>query len=369
MPPSPLERRPHLVFWTVVLFGILAILAVFRDILLPFVFGIVIAYFINPLVDRLERAGMRRGLAAMLIVGLSLFVVVMGLILIAPMIAAQAKQLATSLPSEAERLRGVIEQGLRERLGSKYAGLELAIARGIAELQSSWSGMLGQALTVLLSKGTALVNVLSVLLITPLVVFYLVVDWHRMLARVETWLPRDHVATITALAHDINDAVSAFIRGQGTICLLLGAFYAAGLSFVGLRYGLVIGLATGLMAFVPVVGWALGLVAAVGLATAQFGFDVWPIIMVAAVMIAGMVLDTALLSPRLVGEQVGLHPVWLIFALFAFSYLFGFVGTLIAVPLAAAAVVLVRHALKLYMASDVYLGTNGPSGGPPAGRP
>ena len=363
MLPPTIERRPHLVFWTVALLAVFAILAIFRDILLPFVFGIVIAYFVNPLVDRLERAGIARGLAAILIVGLSLFLVVMGLILVAPMIAAQAKQLAATLPSEAERLRGVLEQGLRERLGTRYSGLEQAVARGIAELQSSWSGLLGQALSVLLSKGTALVNVLSVLLITPLVVFYLVVDWHKMLARVETWLPRDHASTIIALAHDIDAAVSAFVRGQGTICLLLGAFYAAGLSFAGLKYGLVIGLATGLLAFVPVVGWALGFVAAVGLAVAQFGFDVWPIIMVAAVLIAGLVIDTAFLSPRLVGGEVGLHPVWLIFALFAFSYLFGFVGTLIAVPLAAAVVVLVRHALKLYMQSEVYLGGSGPPGG------
>lgn len=368
MPPTLIERRSHLVFWIVVLLAVFAILAMFRDILLPFVFGIVIAYFVNPLVDRLERAGVVRGLAAVLIVGLSLFLVIMGLILVAPMIAAQAKQLAATLPSEAERLRGVLEQTLRERFGPKYPGLEQAVARGIADLQSSWTGYLGQALSVVLARGTALINVLSVLLITPLVVFYLVVDWHKMLTRVETWLPRDHAGTIIALAHDIDAAVSAFIRGQGTICLLLGAFYAAGLSFVGLKYGLVIGLGTGLLAFVPVVGWALGLVAAMGLAIAQFGFDLWPIAIVAGVLVAGMALDTAVLSPRLVGNEVGLHPVWLIFALFAFSYLFGFVGTLIAVPLAAAVVVLVRHALKLYMQSDVYLGANGPPDSPPRGR-
>jgi predicted PurR-regulated permease PerM len=364
MPDTDIQRRPHLWFWLGVLLLLIAVLAVFRDILLPFIAGIVIAYFINPLVDRLEARGVNRGIAAILIVGLALVAFIFALVLVAPMIATQAKQLAVTLPGEAERLRGVLESGLKEKLGPRYAGIETAIAKGLSDLQASWSGMLGQVLTNVLSRGMALVNVLSVLLITPLVVFYLVVDWHAMLKTVENWLPREHKDTVLSLARDVDAAVSAFIRGQGTICLLLGIFYAIGLSLVGLRYGLVIGLATGLLAFVPVAGWALGLIVALGLAVAQFGLDPLSLAMVAGILCAGMAIDTAFLSPRLVGEEVGLHPVWLIFSLFAFSYLLGFVGTLIAVPLAAAVVVLVRHALKLYMQSDVYLGVKpGPPGG------
>jgi predicted PurR-regulated permease PerM len=364
MSTSDFKGRPHLWFWVGVFILLMAGLVVFRDILLPFISGIVIAYFINPLVDRLEARGINRGIAAILIVGLALVAFGLALVLIAPMFAAQAKQLAVTLPGEAERLRGAIELGLKEKLGPRYPGIETAIAKGLSDLQASWSGMVGQILSTVLTRGMALVNVLSVLLITPLVVFYLVVDWHAMLKTVENWLPRDHKATIIALARDIDAAVSAFIRGQGTICLLLGAFYAVGLSLVGLRYGLIVGLGTGLLAFVPVAGWALGLIVALGLALAQFGLDPVPLAMVAAVLCIGMALDTAFLSPRLVGEEVGLHPVWLIFSLFAFSYLLGFVGTLIAVPLAAAVVVIVRHALKLYMQSEVYLGTqNGPPGG------
>jgi predicted PurR-regulated permease PerM len=362
---SDLQPKPHLIFWGVLVLLLIAVLAVFRDILLPFVAGIVIAYFVNPLVDRLEARGLNRGIAALLIVGLALVSFLLALILVAPMIATQAKQLAVTLPGEAERLRGLLEASLKERLGPRYAGFETAIARGLTDLQTSWSGIMGQVLTGALSRGAALINVLSVLLITPLVTFYLVVDWHAMLKTVETWLPRDHKNTIVALARDIDAAVSAFIRGQGTICLVLGIFYAVGLSLVGLRYGLAVGVVTGALAFIPVAGWAFGLIVALGLAFAQFGLDIWSLALVAGILIAGMAIDTAILSPRLVGEEVGLHPVWLIFSLFAFSYLLGFVGTLIAVPLAAAVVVLVRYALQVYMQSDVYLG-DGP--GSPGGR-
>lgn len=349
-------RDHHLAFWLIIL-ALLAIgLSVFRDILLPFVSGVVIAYFLNPVADALQRRGLGRTPAALLIIGAVGVMVVGALVLLLPALMAQAKQLAATLPGDIDRLKASLEATARAKLGGHFPALQGAVERALADLQSGWTNSLGQVLPALLSRSLALVNIVSLLFITPLVAFYLLVDWHPMLAKVETWLPRDHVGTITALARDIDTSVAAFIRGQGVICLLLGAFYAFGLTLVGLRYGLFVGLATGLMAFVPVVGWALGLLVALGLATTQFGFDIWPLALVVAVMVAGMALDTAFLSPRLVGEQVGLHPVWLIFALFAFSYLFGFVGTLVAVPLAAAAVVLVRHAMSLYMQSNVYLG-------------
>jgi predicted PurR-regulated permease PerM len=349
-------RQQHLAFWLIAL-GLLALgLSLFRDILLPFVSGIVIAYFLNPVADALQRRGMGRGLAAAVIVGLAGLAVVLALVLLIPALALQLKQLAISLPGELERLRAAVEQMARERLGGHYPAMQAAIERALADLQSGWSASAGQVLSAVLTRGMAVVNVLSLLLITPLVVFYLLLDWHPMLEKVESWLPRDHVGTIKRLALDVDQAVAAFIRGQGTICLLLGLFYAVGLSLIGLRYGLIVGLGTGLLGFVPIVGWVLGFIAAMALALAQFGLVLWPLLLVALVLVAGMALDTAVLAPRLVGEKVGLHPVWLIFALFAFSYLFGFVGTLIAVPLAAAAVIVIRHGMTLYMRSEVYLG-------------
>lgn len=349
-------RRHHLGFWLIVGALLSVGLLVFRDILLPFVFGIVIAYFLNPLADALQRRGIGRTPAAVLIIALAALVLAAVLILLAPLVLAQAKQIAASFPADLERFRLGLETYARDKLGGHFPALKVALDRMFADAQTSWSAAVSQLLPALLSRSMALVNVLSLLFITPLVAFYMLVDWHRMLGHIGEWLPRDHAATITTLARDIDHSVAAFIRGQGTICLLLGLFYATGLMVVGLKYGLFVGIATGMMAFVPVVGWAFGLVVALGLAIAQFGFAALPLVLVASVFAAGMAIDTAILSPRLVGERVGLHPVWLIFALFAFSYLFGFVGTLVAVPLAAATVVLVRHAMRVYMESDVYLG-------------
>jgi predicted PurR-regulated permease PerM len=194
------------------------------------------------------------------------------------------------------------------------------------------------------------------MLVTPLVVFYVLTDWHPMLAKLDSWLPRDHAPTIRRLASDVNDAVSAFIRGQGTVCMVLAVYYAVALGATGLRYGLLVGLATGLMSFVPFVGWALGLITATIIAIVQFWPDAVPILTVVGIFIGAQVLDAGFLSPKIVGSKIGLHPVWLIFALFVFSYMFGFVGVLVAVPIAAAIAVLVRFALSVYLASPVYRG-------------
>jgi predicted PurR-regulated permease PerM len=177
-----------------------------------------------------------------------------------------------------------------------------------------------------------------------------------MLQKIDGWLPRDHAPTIRALATDINDAISAFIRGQGTVCMILALFYATGLTAVGLDYGLIIGIATGLLAFIPFVGWASGLLTATALAIVQFWPDYLPILGVVAVFLAGQAFDAGFLSPNIVGSKIGLHPVWLIFALFVFAYLFGLVGMLLAVPVAAAIAVLVRFGLDVYLRSSVYRG-------------
>src|SRR5262249_31027813 len=174
--------------------------------------------------------------------------------------------------------------------------------------------------------------------------------------RVDAALPRDHAPTIRRLAGEINDAVAAFIRGQGAICMVLGVYYAAGLSWAGIDYGLLVGLTTGVLAFIPIIGWVLGVLFASALAVIQFWPDMTPLLKVVGVMVAGIAFDAAVLSPRFVGQKVGLHPVWLIFALFVFSYLFGFVAPLLAVPLAAAVRVLVRFAVKVSLDSSLYKG-------------
>jgi predicted PurR-regulated permease PerM len=236
-------------------------------------------------------------------------------------------------------------------LGS--AGVDAARTGDLAGKAAGWlAGLAGS----FWSGGLAVVNMISLLIVTPIIAFYLLTDWDRIVATVDGWLPRPHLETLRRLAREIDDAMAGFIRGQGTVCIFLGLFYAMGLSFAGLSFGLLIGFTAGLLSFIPYAGSFIGGVAAIGVALVQF-WPEWPnVAIVAAVFFAGQFIEGNFLSPKLVGTRVGLHPVWLMFALFAFGYLFGFVGLLLAVPLAAAAGVLVRFGISQYLASPLYLG-------------
>lgn len=350
------ERQ--VLFWIIAAALLIVTIAVLRDILLPFVAGVAIAYFLSPLADRLVALGLNRVVASLLIVATLVVVGIAALVLVVPVILAQAQDLAVALPGEISRLREAVDVWARERLGASYAGIEAEIDRASAALGDNWTSLAGWAASSIWNRSLALVNFLALMLVTPLVVFYLLVDWHPMLEKVDTWLPRGQAASIRTLASDMNDAVAAFVRGQGTVCIILAVYYAAALSAIGLNYGLLIGLATGAMAFVPFVGWALGLITAMAVAVIQFWPDAVPILLVLGVFLAAQALDAGFLSPTIVGSKIGLHPVWLIFALFVFSYLFGIVGTLVAVPLAAALGVLIRFALDAYLKSTVYQGAN-----------
>ena len=215
-----------------------------------------------------------------------------------------------------------------------------------AFLHSLWSG------------GRALVSAFSLVVVTPVVAFYLIYDWHRIIRTVDSWVPLQQRDTVRGLAREIDAAISGFVRGQTAVCLILGSFYAVALTLTGLNFGLLIGLISGLITFVPYVGSMTGLVLSLGVAVAQF----WPaygsILLVLGIFLVGQFIEGNVLSPKLVGESVGLHPVWLIFALLAFGYLFGFVGLLVAVPLAATIGVLCRFVLRRYLQSSFYTGNN-----------
>lgn len=353
-----LERQA--LFWILVAIALVGLIGLLREIMLPFIAGIVIAYFLNPVADGLERIGLPRVAAAVLIMIAAIVALVAAAVFLLPLLAAQAEQLATALPGEFARLSSALEAYLNQRFGDRFPGLETSFRNALGGVSENWAAIAAWAASSLWNQSMAVVNFVSLLLVTPLVVFYLLVDWHAMIARVDGWLPRQHLPTLRRLARDVDASVGAFIRGQGTVCLVLGVFYAVALSAAGLRYGLLIGLATGLLAFVPFVGWTLGLIVASVLAMVQFWPDYVPLAMVAAIFLAGQALDAGFLSPQIVGSKIGLHPVWLIFALFVFSYLFGFVGVLVAVPVAAAFGVLVRFALEVYLNSSVYSGGDGP---------
>jgi predicted PurR-regulated permease PerM len=364
-----MRAERQVLFWLTAAALLILMIAVLKDILLPFVAGIAIAYFLSPLADRLVALGFNRIVASLLIVVTLAVIVVAALVLVVPVIIAQAQDLAAALPGELARLRETIDGWARERLGPGYAGLDGQIDKASNALAENWASVVGWAATSIWSRSLAIVNFLALLLVTPLVVFYLLIDWHPMLEKVDGWLPREHAASIRTLATDMNDAVAAFVRGQGTVCLILGAYYAITLTAIGLNYGLLIGLATGLMAFVPFVGWALGFITATTVAVIQFWPDMVPILLVVGVFLGAQALDAGFLSPTIVGSKIGLHPVWLIFALFVFSYLFGIVGTLVAVPLAAALGVLIRFALDVYLKSPVYRGAPGAAAVSPGTQP
>jgi predicted PurR-regulated permease PerM len=237
----------------------------------------------------------------------------------------------------------------------------------LGELTRQGAGWLGTLVQKVWDSGKSIISLASLLVVTPVVAFYLLYDWDRMVATVDGWLPRDHRKTIHNLLVEINEAVAGFVRGQGTLCIILGAFYGIALTIAGLNFGLLIGLFAGLVSFIPYVGSLSGFILSVGVALVQFWPSWIPIAIVVAIFIVGQFLEGNILQPKLVGESVGLHPVWLMFALFAFGSLFGFTGMLVAVPVSAAIGVIVRFALGRYLASELYWGHD--KGGPGSAGP
>ncbi|GEO98354.1 AI-2E family transporter [Methylobacterium haplocladii] len=328
-----------------------------REVMLPFVAGLALAYLLDPLADRLERLGVGR-LAATLII-LAGFVVglIMLLIIVVPLAAGQIASLVNALPGMVSKLQGIIV----ERVGpvlQKIGGTDV-----VGELQSSVGSLVGQGGTWFLaflgsiwSGSQALVSIASLLVITPVVAFYLLHDWDRMVAGLDSWVPPRHRDTVRRLAGEIDQAVTGFVRGQSLVCLILGTFYAVGLFAVGLNFGVLIGLISGFLTFIPFVGSLTGFLLSLGVALVQW----WPtgdwlhIGLTVGVFLVGQFLEGNVISPKLVGDSVGLHPVWLMFALLAFGTLFGFVGLLLAVPVAASIGVVVRFGVERYLQSRLY---------------
>ena len=255
-----------------------------------------------------------------------------------------------------ERLQALISGPNREWLTKIFGGQVGDPGKSVGGLMAQGASWLAAFLASLWSGGRALVSLFSLLIITPVVAFYLLCDWDRLLVTVDNWIPLPHRETVRGLAREMDAAIAGFVRGQAVICLILGVFYAVGLTLTGLHFGFLIGFGTGVMSFIPFVGALTGFLVAGGVAIAQFWPNWLSILAVVGVFAVGQVLEGYILSPKLVGARVGLHPVWLMFSLLAFGYLFGFVGLLVAIPLAAAIGVLTRFALRQYLASPLYTG-------------
>src|SRR5215468_3367081 len=343
----------QLTFWLLTFLVLAAVLWLLHDILLPFVTGIALAYVLAPLCDRAERLGMNRTLAALLIVGVLVIALILLMVLLVPLLLQQGMALIIHLPGYFKRVKELI-------VDSDVPWLKWL---GTAESDKTFSDLVSQAASWLLSfsyslwtGGKALVSFASVLIVMPVVTFYLIRDWHLMIDKVDSWVPLRQREIVRQLGREIDAAIGGFLRGQLGVCLVLGCYYAVGLMLVGLEFGLLIGLIAGVITFVPYIGSMTGLMIAASVALAQFWPDWKRILIVIAIFLVGQFVEGNILSPKLVGERVGLHPVWMIFAMFAFGYLFGFVGLLLAVPLAAAIAVLFRFGVRKYLASPFYTG-------------
>lgn len=345
----------QLLFWLAALAVLVLALVLLSGVLLPFVAGMAIAYFLDPVADRLQRIGFSRLAATIVILlGFVLLLVVCASIFL-PVLIEQFANFVAAAPR--------IVKGLEERV-PPWVGDWLRSSIGIAEdggstlgqLASQGAAWVGAVLGQIWSSGQSLIGVLGLVFLAPVVAFYMLLDWDRMVDTVDSWIPVHQRETVRGLARDIDAAVSGFIRGQALLCLLLGTFYALGLTLVGLDFGFLIGLTAGILSFIPFVGSLTGFVLSVGVALVQFWSDWVMIGAVVGVFALGQFIEGNILQPRLVGGAVGLHPVWTMFALLAFAYLFGFVGALLAIPLAAAIGVLSRFALKRYLASPYYTG-------------
>ena len=345
--------RP-IVFWLALLASLVAIVVMLHQVLLPFVAGMVLAYLLAPLANRIERLGMNRLLATLVIIVVVVTALATVLILTTPVIAREVEYFVENLPLYIRQLHTMATNPDRPWL-SKLVGEGLEHAdRSFGEFTTLASSWFDTFLRSLWSGGRALISVFSLAVVTPIVACYLIYDWNRMMAAIDNWIPPSRRETVRTLAREVDETISGFVRGQSVLCLVLAVYYAITLWLIGVRHGGLIGFAAGLMSFIPYLGSLSGLVIATCVAFAQFWPNWGSILLVPTVFFIGHGLGDYVLSPYLVGRRVRLNPVWVMFALFAFGYLFGFVGLLIAVPLAAAIGVLVRFALRQYYASPLY---------------
>ncbi len=349
-------RTRTALFWGGALLAFLVVLFVLRSILLPFVAGMALAYALNPVADWLEAHRISRLWAAIMILLVFIVVVLLVLLALGPVLVGQLIDLVDRAPAYIEQLQDLLGLAINTEVAA-FLGLDAdSIRDSVRSMLGSGGQVLSTFLQSLLSGGRFVGNVLSILIITPFVAFYLLRDWHRVVTWVDDLLPKDYADDIRRLAREIDENTARFVRGQLLVGFILGVFYAVGLLIIGVNYGLLIGLIAGLVSFVPYLGFAVGFGLSMVVAVVQFWPDwVMPLAALGLFMV-GQLLESYVLYPRLLGASVGLHPVWLFFSLFAFGLLFGFVGLLIAIPAAAAVGVLFNFAVERYRDSAMYRG-------------
>ena len=349
-------------FWSGITLALFIFIFLIHSILLPFVAGIFIAYFLSPAADQLQKTGASRGLATSMVLGFFFISLIVLLVIVVPILTAQLSGLISALPAYFHDFQIKYEPMIEQYLGistSNTENLQSNIQSTLNDHSDTVLKFAAGFAAGIFQSGMAIINFFSLILITPVVAFYLVYDWHRIIARVDNLLPRAHIHTIREQIRIIDRTLSGFLRGQLNVCLLLGTFYALGLSLVGLKFGIIIGLGTGLLVIIPYLGMFFGMATGLGIAFFQFN-DTHRLLIVLAVFVVGQIIESNFITPKLVGEKVGLHPVWIIFGMLSGAALFGFVGVLLAVPTTAVIGVLIRFAIKNYLQSGYYKGETQP---------
>lgn len=353
-----LPVRQQAVYWGIAAAVFLLLLWALGDVILPFLVGGALAYSLDPLADALERLGLSRILATITISLITIVIFVLAALIVIPLMIDQLLALVNAAPELSRQL----QSGLSERfpaLEDPDSTLRQSLASFAAFIQSKGGALLNQVL----ASAVSVINAAIFIIVVPVVAFYLLLDWDNMIARIDALLPRDHAPVIRDLAYQIDRVLASFVRGQLTVCVILGSFYSIALMMVGLSFGLIVGAIAGLLTFIPYVGSLVGGTLAIGLALFQFWGDWLWIALVAVIFFGGQIVEGNILTPNLVGGSVGLHPVWLLFALSAFGALFGFAGLLVAVPVAASIGVLIRYGTSRYTSSRLYRGVIGQDDG------
>ena len=347
-----LSANQQLRWWGVGLIALFLAIWLLKDVLFPFILAGAIAYLLDPIADWLESAGIPRALASVFIIALTILFFVAAGLLVIPLLLAQFSSLVESMPAIMEGLQTF----LRERLPGNFVDYSTILKRSLGGLADLVRDQGAELVGTLVASVQGAINAAVFIVIVPVVAFYLLLDWNRLVAKIDGWLPRDHAGTIRKLGGEVDEVLAGFVRGQITVCAILAVLYGAALTLVGLQFGIVVGFLAGLLSFIPFVGSIGGGLLSIGLAVFQFWNEPVFIVVVAVIFLAGQLLEQYFLTPRLVGKSIKLHPAWLLFALSAFGSLYGFVGMLMAVPAAAALGVFFRFGVSQYLQGKLYMG-------------
>jgi predicted PurR-regulated permease PerM len=353
-----MNTQRQLIFWGAALAAFIAILVFLGSVILPFALGMVVAYLLNPLVRRMCGAGMSRRFAVLTILGIFLLLIVLFGVAVGPLLYREIVELCSNIPVYINRLWDLIEPASQRVLSIIDPDKTFNMRATLTEQMGPSLSVANSVLLGVVAGGQAVLHVVSIIVIMPIVAYFMMKEWNYITSRIEGLIPLDRKETVTGLLGEIDRKLSGFIRGQLSVMFILGITYAIALTLLGVKYGFLIGLMSGLLSVIPLVGSTIGFITGISVAFFQSGGDWMFILMVAGVFLCGQLIEGNFLTPVLVGESIGLHPLWIFFALLAGGSLFGILGMVLAVPMAAIVSVLLSFGIKQYKSSPFYMGHN-----------